>query len=318
MKFKKIISLILSLTLIGGTAIAFSSCGEENKSETTQETTKAETKKTSAKSPACEDLEKLGIDVSDFGIDPQINYLNDEKYGFQLDKPSKGDKIAIMHTSEGDISIRLFDKYTPKTVENFINLAKNGKYNGNIFHRVIKDFMIQGGDYENSDGTGGQSYDGGKFEDEFCDKLINLRGSISMANSGRDTNGSQFFINQKDKESFKNDGGFDSCLSNWEQVKTYFTQYKNDTAQLASLVSQIGTSAYDADVVPKEIRKLYDANGGNPALDGAYNPVDAGHTVFGQVYDGMDVVDKIASAKTDAQDKPEKDITIKSIEIKEY
>ncbi|MCH5304400.1 MAG: peptidylprolyl isomerase [Ruminococcus sp.] len=223
-----------------------------------------------------------------------------------------------MHTSEGDISIRLFDKYTPKTVENFINLAKAGKYDGSIFHRVISDFMIQGGDYENSNGTGGQSYNGGKFEDEFCDKLVNLRGSIAMANSGKDTNGSQFFINQKDKTSFKNSGGFDTFVTQWEQIKSYFTQAKDNTTNLASLIYQIGTSAYDADVVPEEIRKLYDENGGNPSLDGAYNPVDAGHTVFGQVYDGMDVVDKIASTKTDDSDKPEKDITINSIEIKEY
>ncbi len=318
MKSKKIFSVLLSAVLISASAAALSSCSDNKNNETTAASTAAE--QTSSKSsPAVEDLKKSGVDVTQFGVSPEITNADDEKYGFQLDKPSKGDTVAIMRTNMGDISLRLFDKYTPKTVKNFTKLAESGKYNGCIFHRVIKDFMIQGGDYENSDGTGGKSADGGKFNDEFCDKLVNIRGSVSMANSGKDTNGSQFFINQQDKKTFKKNGGFQTHINNWKNsVKPYFTNNKNSTTNLASLVSQIGTSAYDADVVPKEIQTLYEENGGNPTLDGAYNAVDAGHTVFAQVYDGMDVVDKIASVKTDSSDKPEKDVTIKSIEIKEY
>lgn len=313
MKSKKIISAALSLTLIMSTAATLSACGEEKKTETTAAATAV--KETSHKTAAEDIKDELGVDLSDYGVKPDITYADDEDYGFQLNKPEKGDTIAVFHTTEGDISAKLFDKYAPKTVENFTSLAKKGKYDGVIFHRVIKDFMIQGGDYENQDGTGGKSADGGSFSDEFCDKLVNLRGSIAMANSGKDTNGSQFFINQNNKKAFT---GFTSLETNWAQIKSYFKQYKSSPTNLSSLVYQLGTSAYDTDIVPDEIKKLYKDNGGNPSLDGAYNAVDAGHTVFAQVYDGMDVVDKIASVETNSSDKPLKDVKIKSIEIKEY
>ncbi len=333
MKSKKIISILLSAVLLSASAAALTSCGSGNNGETQAPVTEAQNNaatqaensnnkpadsdaKTSA---AVDDLKKSGVDVTQFGVDPQITYAEKEKYGFQLDKPSKGETVAVMHTNMGDISLRLFKKYAPNTVDNFVKLAESGKYNNCIFHRVIKDFMIQGGDYENANGTGGKSANGGKFEDEFCDKLVNIRGSVAMANSGKDTNGSQFFINQQNKDVFKNNGGFKAQIDNWNnQIKPYFVNNKDNSTNLASLVSQIGTQAYDAAVVPEEIQSLYEKNGGNPSLDGAYNAVDAGHTVFAQVYDGMDVVDKIAAVKTDSSDKPAKDVTIKSIDIKEY
>lgn len=326
MKSKKIISLLLSVVMISASAATLSACGDDSKNniatdapETTAasaETTAANNNSSSSKSPAVDDLKKSGVDVTQFGVSPQITYADKEKYGFQLNAPKKGDTVAVLHTSMGDISIKFFKKYAPKTVDNFIKLAKSGKYNGVIFHRVMNDFMIQGGDYENSDGTGGKSADGDKFEDEFCDKLVNLRGSVAMANSGKDTNGSQFFINQRKKDSID----FNSLKQSWNSLKSeYFVKNKDNSANLASVVAQVGTSAYDADIVPKEIQELYKKNGGNPSLDGAYNAVDAGHTVFAQVYKGMKVVDKIAAVKTDStNNKPEKDVTIKSIDIKEY
>lgn len=108
---------------------------------------------------------------------------------------SKDEYLVEMVTTEGPIEIKLFPKQTPKTVENFVTHAKNGYYDGLIFHRVIKDFMIQGGD-PNGTGTGGESIWGKPFEDEFSNQLYNLRGALSMANSGANTNGSQFFIVQ--------------------------------------------------------------------------------------------------------------------------
>ena len=123
----------------------------------------------------------------------------DEAYGFQTEKPAKGEEIAVMHTNMGDISIRFFPEAAPKAVENFKTHAKNGYYDGLTFHRVIADFMIQGGD-PNGTGTGGESIWGGKFEDEFDQKLLNITGALSMANSGPDTNGSQFFINYQSAE----------------------------------------------------------------------------------------------------------------------
>ncbi|MCX7772930.1 MAG: peptidylprolyl isomerase, partial [Clostridia bacterium] len=115
---------------------------------------------------------------------------------YQLSAPQKGDLIAIMKTTLGELSIRLFPEEAPRTVENFVTHAKNGYYDNLIFHRIINDFMIQGGDPKGT-GTGGQSIWGSPFKDEFSSKLYNLRGALSMANSGPNTNGSQFFIVQK-------------------------------------------------------------------------------------------------------------------------
>lgn len=115
----------------------------------------------------------------------------------QKGEPQKGDYVATVTTSMGDITIRLFTDKVPRTVENFVKHATDGYYNGVIFHRVIPGFMIQGGDPLGT-GTGGESIYGGKFDDEFDSDLSNIRGSIAMANSGPNTNGSQFFINQAD------------------------------------------------------------------------------------------------------------------------
>ena len=114
---------------------------------------------------------------------------------YQTSKPVEKDTVAIMHTSMGDIKIKLFLAEAPKATENFITHAKNGYYNGLIFHRVIKDFMIQGGDPTGT-GCGGESIWGTNFEDEFSPLLHNIRGALAMANAGPGTNGSQFFIVQ--------------------------------------------------------------------------------------------------------------------------
>jgi peptidyl-prolyl cis-trans isomerase B (cyclophilin B) len=193
----------------------------------------------------------------------------------QLQKPAKGEKIAVMKTTMGDIKIRFFATEAPKAVENFIGLAEKGYYNGIIFHRVMKDFMIQGGDPTGT-GMGGESIWGAPFADEFSEKLQNLRGTLSMANSGENTNGSQFFIVQAKK------------------VQT-------------EMLTQMKQAGY-----PEEVVSLYEKHGGTPWLDFK-------HTVFGQVYTGMDVVDKIASVKTTGgnENKPLEEVKIISIEITE-
>lgn len=121
----------------------------------------------------------------------------------QKDEPKKEKKvetkltsnpIVVMETGMGNIELELFSKEAPKTVENFVGLAKKGYYNGIIFHRVIDNFMIQGGDPTGT-GRGGESLWGKKFEDEFSPKLKHEgAGILSMANAGPNTNGSQFFI----------------------------------------------------------------------------------------------------------------------------
>ncbi|HAB8658971.1 TPA_asm: peptidylprolyl isomerase [Listeria monocytogenes] len=115
----------------------------------------------------------------------------------QLSKEVAPNEIeAEMITNRGTIRIKLFPEIATKTVENFVTHSKNGYYDGLIFHRVIPEFMIQGGDPDGR-GTGGESIWGESFEDEFSTEAFNLRGALSMANAGPNTNGSQFFIVQK-------------------------------------------------------------------------------------------------------------------------
>ena len=196
----------------------------------------------------------------------------------QLALPTAGDLVAVMHTNMGDISIRLFPDHAPKAVENFTTHAANGYYDGIVFHRVIKDFMIQGGD-PTATGCGGESIWGHNFKDEFTPDLHNIRGALSMANAGPGTNGSQFFIVQAD------------------QVHP-------------SLLSQMKDPRL-ADSFPAETVAAYEQVGGTPHLDFR-------HTVFGQVYAGMDVVDAIAGVKTNSSDKPLEDVVILSIDVKDY
>lgn len=109
--------------------------------------------------------------------------------------PQKLKADAAIKTNLGTIKVALFPQYAPKAVENFVSLAKKGYYDGVIFHRVIADFMIQTGDPTGT-GMGGESIYGKEFEDEFSQELFNVRGALSMANAGLNTNGSQFFIVQ--------------------------------------------------------------------------------------------------------------------------
>lgn len=113
----------------------------------------------------------------------------------QLNLAAVEGPVATFKTNKGDFAIKLFPKQAPKTVENFLGLVAKNYYDGIIFHRVIKDFMIQGGDPTGT-GMGGQSLWGAPFEDEFSNELFNIRGALSMANAGPATNGSQFFIVQ--------------------------------------------------------------------------------------------------------------------------
>lgn len=190
----------------------------------------------------------------------------------QTEDPQTGDTIAIFHIENyGDITVRLFENAAPKAVENFVTHSKEGYYDGVTFHRVIEDFMIQGGDPLGT-GTGGESIWGEEFEDEIVDNLVPIRGALCMANRGEDTNGSQFFIVQAKASNL-------------------------NTVNEASLTD--------------EQLEMFEEYGGTPHLIGGY-------TVFGQVIDGMDVVDAIAATDTDSNDKPLESVVISTIEITEY
>ena len=182
----------------------------------------------------------------------------------------KGDVIATIKTNFGSIRVKMLPEAAPKAVENFLTHARNGYYNGIIFHRVINDFMIQGGDPTGT-GMGGESIWGDPFEDEFTPEARNFRGALSMANAGPGTNGSQFFIVQAGPETID--------------------------ARMFPMLKRQGKE-FSEEAVAK-----YTEMGGTPWLDGA-------HTVFGQVIEGMDVVDKIAAVRVDRSSRPYDEVSI--------
>ena len=194
----------------------------------------------------------------------------------QLQETKDTDLIYIIQTNHGDIHVRLFPAIAPKTVENFITHANNGYYDGGVFHRVIKDFMIQGGDPTGT-GRGGESIFGETFEDEFDPDYRNIRGALSMANRGPNTNGSQFFL----------------------------VTVPEVPAKVIRQMKDIGAAeGFSDDVV-----NAYEEHGGAYWLDGK-------HTVFGQIVEGMDVVDAISALPTDGADRPREEVRIETIKKK--
>ncbi len=240
----------------------------------------------------------------------------------QYEQPQPGSEIATIKTNQGDIQVMFFPQEAPKAVENFITNAKNGYYDGLIFHRVIQDFMIQGGS-PGGDGLGGESIWGVPFEDEFSDSLHNFRGALSMANSGFHSNGSQFFIVQNNTP-ITDQADLESALLNIYMNKEVYaaqlyleeqrTAGKSD-AELNSLVDELNAQLSEkaGEGVPEAekerlsaVMEKYKEVGGTPFLDNK-------HTVFGQVISGMDIVDKIAALPTDESDKPLEQVVIESI-----
>lgn len=212
---------ILSLSLL---TLFLSGCAEEAKapvmeeSETDSEVSKAE---------------------EQAAVDPDFD---------QLALPEAGDKVAIIDTDYGTIKVKLFTDLTPEMTKNFEELAKAGNFNGVPFHRVMKNLMIQTGDFTNQDGNGGYSYKGPgtTLDDEITPALKHLYGTVSMANRGPNTNGSQFFIVTNEK--------------------------------------------------------------GTPFLDGGY-------TVFGQVYEGMDVAEKIEALQRPGTEEPSEVVNMTKVEV---
>ena len=193
----------------------------------------------------------------------------------QMSMPEEGEEIAILHIKGfGDVKVKFFKEVAPKAVENFVTHAKEGYYDGLTFHRVINEFMIQGGDPEGT-GMGGESIWGQGFGTELDYSLVPYRGSLCMAMSSMPNSiGSQFFITQ--------------------------ANYSED---MAAYLQQGG--------YPEGLIEEYREYGGYLSLYLQY-------TVFGQVFEGIEVVDKVAAVKTDDSDKPLEDVIIESIEVTTY
>ena len=250
---------------------------------------------------------------------PDTTYSTEPIVLKQFEEPTG--PIVTMKTSMGDVEIMLFPEEAPKAVENFLTHAKNGYYEGVSFHRIIENFMIQGGDPQGT-GSGGESIWGAPFEDEFSDNLYNFNGALSMANAGPGTNGSQFFIlhaTTPADASYLTDTMYQTMLMNsaidridaksaeldQEQLEAYVV------AEQTKLDQQIkaGTPEdYKATIQP--VVDKYSEIGGSPHLDNM-------HTVFGQVINGLDIINAIATVETGSGDKPVEPVTILSIEVKE-
>ena len=243
---------------------------------------------------------------------------------------------VIIKTSEGDITVRLYDE-TPRHRDNFIKLAKEGFYDGTLFHRVIKDFMIQGGDPESKAapkgkmlGAGGTGY---TIPAELqYPQLFHKRGALSAArlgdevNPARESSGCQFYIVWGEKYNDSKMNQLDRQCEMQALNSTFSTlaaQHRDEILQLRrernreglmELQQQLEAEA-NAIVVekglgrmPQERKEAYRTVGGTPFLDGQY-------TVFGETEQGLDVVEKIQNAITDEADRPLEDIKIVSMAI---
>jgi peptidyl-prolyl cis-trans isomerase B (cyclophilin B) len=267
---KKVIKLLVLLSLLSLILIGCSSKDSNDSTEDNSVSSEGESTDTTGETNNTEN-------EADQADTETVEESTGKGTGLQFEQPQKGETIAeIVVKDFGSIHIRFFSDQAPKAVENFITHAKEGYYNGLIFHRVMSEFMIQGGDPTGT-GYAGESIWGEAFEDEFTDELSPYRGALCMANSGPDTNGSQFFIVQahtvtQDDLDYFEENGFKFSD---EQKENYLNV------------------------------------GGTPWL---YQQ----HTVFGQMYDGYDVLDKIAAVETDENDKPTSDVIIEKINIIEY
>ena len=272
--FRKTIAAICSLAAV----MALASCGDKNISISESSTNGAgasvsDTDKTSeSNTENNSESNTVGSSTSDETEASTEDSIDFGEVVKNFTAPQDGEKIVIMTIKGyGDIKIKLFPEYAEKGVENFLTLTDDGYYDGLIFHRIIDEFMIQGGDPTGT-GRGGSSIWGEKFEGGIDPHLVHVAGAVAYANSGStSTNGSQFYI---------------------VTGKTF-------------VESQFDPS------YPTAAKEAYLKSGGYPWLDGNY-------TVFGQVFDGLDIVFELQKVQTDSNNKPLDDVVIESMKVAEY
>ena len=243
-------------------------------------------------------------------------------------KLEKGDTYAVISIRDfGDIKVKLYPDLVPYGVHNFVELAKNGTYNGRNIHRIEEDFMIQGGS-ASGDGSGGTSIDGGEFKNEVNTSLRHYYGALCYAsNALGDLSDGFYIVNCKKPKT--------DLESLYEKVaNTYLNQAQNCVGILQSMspdmdnydyayylygnMFEYSKGAYYAvaamyNSITDAVKKTYEEKGGKPEIDGCY-------TVFGQTVEGFDVIDKITAVEKEANSqgvvsKPVKDIIIDKIEI---
>ncbi|MCM1076019.1 MAG: peptidylprolyl isomerase [Bacteroides sp.] len=246
-----------------------------------------------------------------------------------------GDVKVLLHTTLGDITLLLYGD-TPRHTENFVKLVKSGHYDGLLFHRVINDFMIQGGDPESRDAAKGKMLGGGDMSYEIeaeidFPKHFHHRGAIAAARQGdavnpeRKSSGSQFYIvtgrkfsaGQLDamekKAVMQHKQDVFNKLSEEYRDSIMAMRRNRDNAGLEELRDKLAKeteqlTANDTTYFTPEQRETYMKIGGTPHLDGTY-------TVYGRVLEGMDIVDKIQQVETDGNDRPIEDVRIISAKV---
>ena len=258
------------------------------------------------------------------------------KSGQKKDGNMEKETVLKIETSMGDIKVKLYNE-TPKHRDNFIKLAKDGTYNGTLFHRVIKDFMVQAGDPESKTAPKGKMLGSGDVgytvPAEFVyPKYFHKKGALSAARQGDEVNpkkessGCQFYIvtgkvfnestllnMEQQKNQNKVTEAF-NALAQKHMKEIYKMRKANDQDGLYALQDTLFIQAEaeaakqpDFHFTPEQI-KAYTTVGGTPHLDGEY-------TVFGEVVEGMDIVDKIQQVKTDRIDRPEEDVKIINVSV---
>lgn len=258
------------------------------------------------------------------------------KSGQKKDGNMEKETVLKIETSMGDIKVKLYNE-TPKHRDNFIKLAKDGTYNGTLFHRVIKDFMVQAGDPESKNAPKGKMLGSGDVgytvPAEFVyPKYFHKKGALSAARQGDEVNpkkessGCQFYIvtgkvfndstllnMEQQKNQNKVTEAF-NALAQKHMKEIYKMRKANDQDGLYALQDTLFIQAEaeaakqpDFHFTPEQI-KAYTTVGGTPYLDGEY-------TVFGEVVEGMDIVDKIQQVKTDRSDRPEEDVKIINVSV---
>ena len=258
------------------------------------------------------------------------------KSGQKKDGNMEKETVLKIETSMGDIKVKLYNE-TPKHRDNFIKLANDGTYNGTLFHRVIKDFMVQAGDPESKNAPKGKMLGSGDVgytvPAEFVyPKYFHKKGALSAARQGDEVNpkkessGCQFYIvtgkvfndstllnMEQQKNQNKVTEAF-NALAQKHMKEIYKMRKANDQDGLYALQDTLFIQAEaeaakqpDFHFTPEQI-KAYTTVGGTPHLDGEY-------TVFGEVVEGMDIVDKIQQVKTDRSDRPEEDVKIINVSV---
>lgn len=265
--FNKLIKIVFVVAVLFSLVFILTGCSSKVETKTTESSNSVNTTNSASNNENAEN------DTNKERVVDTIDYK--EAAEKQMAMPEKGDTIAIMHIKGyGDVKFKFFEEVAPKAVENFLTHAKEGYYDGLTFHRIINEFMIQGGDPEGT-GMGGESIWGQGFGTELAYELVPYRGSLCMAMSSLPNSiGSQFFITQAHYN---------------ESMSAYLKQ-----------------GGYPEGLI-EEYREY-----------GGYLSLYLQYTVFGQVFEGMDVVDKVAAVKTEDNDKPLENVIIESIEVTTY